>query len=314
MGIEEFGGPEKLKQLDLPEPKVGPDSVLIRIEAAGINPVDHKLRAGGLEGSFPHVFPVVPGWDAGGVVEQVGPAVRGFAPGDRVYAYCRKHFVGEGTYAEYVSVPDTSVAKAPETLDALHAGALPLAGLTAWQALVDAAGVEEGETVLVQAAAGGVGGFAAQIAKARGAHVLGTSSAAKHDHLRDLGVDEPIDYREQGVAEAARETHPDGVDVAFDLFGGEPLAQALDAVRDGGRIVSIADPLQDERYRARGIEPSYVFVRPSGTQLGELARLADEGALRVHLERSFPLTEASAAHELLEDGHVTGKVVLDVAA
>lgn len=314
MGIEKFGGPEQLKELDVPEPKVGPDFVLIRIEAAGINPVDHKIRAGNLDGAFPHFFPVVPGWDAAGVVEQVGPAVRDFAEGDRVYAYCRKHFVGEGTYAQFVAVPEDFVAPAPASLDALHAGALPLAGLTAWQALVDAAGVKDGETVLVQGAAGGVGGFAVQIAKARGAHVIGTASAAKHDHLRELGVDDPIPYAEADVAEAVRELRPDGVDVAFDLFGGEPLEQALDAVRDGGRIVSIADPLQDERYRARGIEPTYVFVRPSGVQLAELGRLADEGALAVHLERAFPLTEAAAAHELLEEGHVTGKIVLDVGA
>lgn len=157
IALRDFGGNDRLELTDVEDPKVGPDFVLIRVHGAGLNPVDWKVREGKQEGRFPHVFPVVLGWDAAGVVEEVGPAVTRFAPGDEVFAYCRKHFVGEGTYAEYVSVPEDFVARKPETIDFVHAGAVPLAGLTAFQALVEATAVRSGETVLVHGAAGGVG-------------------------------------------------------------------------------------------------------------------------------------------------------------
>jgi NADPH:quinone reductase-like Zn-dependent oxidoreductase len=306
IGIHEFGGRDKLQLLDLPEPKVPPDFVKIQVRAAGVNPVDWKIREGRSEPRFPVVFPVVPGWDAAGIVAEVGPAVTEFAPGDEVYAYCRKHFLGEGTYAEYVSVPDTYVARKPESLSFEQAAAIPLASLTAYQALFLAAGLTAGERVLVSAAAGGVGSFAVQLAVDAGVEVIGVASEPHRDRVLELGAYEVID-RSRDVVEAVHEFVPEGVDVVFDLYGDERLGEA---VRDGGRLVSIAAP---PSYRERGVVPTYVFVRPDGELLEELAAMADDGRLVVDLAEVLPLEQAARAQELSEGGHVRGKLVLRVA-
>ena len=306
IGIHEFGGRDKLQLLELPEPKVPPDFVKIEIRAAGVNPVDWKIREGRSEPRFPVVFPVVPGWDAAGVVAEVGPAVTEFAQGDEVFAYCRKHFLGEGTYAEYVSVPDAAVARKPESLSFEQAAAIPLASLTAYQALFLTAGLTAGERVLVSAAAGGVGSFAVQLAIDAGAEVIGVASEQHRDRVLELGAYEVID-RSRDVVEATRELVPDGVDVVFDLYGDERLG---DAVRDEGRLVSIAAP---PSYGERGVVSSYVFVRPDGEQLEELAALADDGRLLVDIAEVLPLEDAARAHELSEAGHVRGKLVLRIA-
>lgn len=306
IGIHEFGGRDKLQLLELPEPKVGPDFVKIQVRAAGVNPVDWKLREGRLEPRFPVVFPVVPGWDAAGVVDEVGPAVTDFSPGDEVFAYCRKHFIGEGTYAELVSVPDAYVARKPESLTFEEAAAIPLAGLTAYQALFLAAGLTAGERVLVSSASGGVGSFAVQLALDAGAEVIGVASEPNRDRVLELGAYEVIE-RSSDVVAATRELVPEGVDVAFDLYGDARLG---DAAREGGRLVSIASP---PTYRDRGVVPLYVFVRPDGEQLGELAALAEGGRLVVDLAEVLPLEQAARAHELSEAGRTRGKLVLRVS-
>jgi NADPH:quinone reductase-like Zn-dependent oxidoreductase len=307
IAIERFGGRDELRPMDLPDPKVGPDSVLVRVRAAGVNPVDFKLREGYLDGAFNHRFPVVLGWDVAGVVEQAGPAVVDLAVGDEVYAYGRKTEVAEGTYAELVSLPAAMVARKPAGLSFTQAAGLPLAGLTAWQALVEAADVQRGERVLVQAAAGGVGHLAVQIAVARGAEVLGSASPANHDFVRSLGAAEVIDYTAGPVADRV---DPE-VDVLFDLFGGDGLADARRAVRPAGRVVSLADtsPAGD-RHDVTG---RYVFVHPSAAGLDALTELVNAGALRVEVAATHPLEDAAAAHRLLEEGHVRGKVVLEVS-
>ena len=313
IGIREFGGRDRLEVLDVPEPKVGADVVRIRVAAAGVNPVDWKMREGRLDAAWPHVFPVVPGWDVAGVVERVGPAVTTVAPGDEVFAYCRKHFIGEGTYAELVAVPETSVARKPSSLDLEHAGAVPLCALTAYQSLFGAAGLTAGETVLVQAAAGGVGSFAVQLAADAGADAIGTASERNQEYVLGLGAVEAIDYRERDFVDAVREIVPDGVDVVLDSLGGEALRRSVEAVRDEGRIVSIAQPPTDELFRQRGIEATYVFVRPNAEELAELADMFDENRLTVHLDVVLPLEQAARAHELSEAGHVRGKLVLGVS-
>lgn len=312
IAIEDFGGRDRLREIDMPRPRLGPDYVLIRVRGVGLNPVDWKLREGGLAESFPHFFPVIPGWDAAGVVEQVGPAVDRFEPGDEVFAYCRKNFVQEGTYAEYVSVPDVFVASKPASLGHAEAGAVPLAGLTAWQSLIEAVGLHQGETLLVHAAAGGVGGFAVQIAAAIGARPVGTARAEKHSYLRDIGVVECIDYTQDDFVDAVRGIAPGGVDVVLDTIGGDTLERSVDALRDGGRLVSIAEPPSGRRFAQRGIFARYVFVRPDGAQLETLGRMVDEGSLRVRLEEVFPLAEAARAQERLEEGRVAGKLALTV--
>jgi NADPH2:quinone reductase len=306
IGVREFGGRDRLEELELPKPKVPPDGVLIRVRAAGVNPVDWKIREGRLDARFPHVFPVVPGWDAAGVVEEVGPGVVEFAPGDEVFAYCRKPFIGEGTYAELVSVPVASVARKPAALSFEEAGGLPLTGLTAYQALFFAAGLTAGERVLVHAAAGGVGSMAVQLAVDAGAEVIGIAREENRDYVLSHGAYEVVDHTNGNVAEAVRELVPEGVDVALEVFPEETLGNA---VRDEGRLVSLVAP---PSYGERGVVPLYVFVRPDAEQLEELSALADDRRLRVELQEVLPLADATRAHELSEGGHVRGKLVLRV--
>jgi NADPH2:quinone reductase len=211
-----------------------------------------------------------------------------------------------------VSVPVTSVARKPASLDFEHAAAMPLSGLTAYQMLFFAAGLTAGETVLVYAAAGGVGGFAVQLAVDAGAEAIGVASERNREYVLGLGASEVIDYTAGDVVDAVRAFVPAGVDVVVDTVGGDSLTRAVDAVRDEGRIVSIIQPSFDDHLRQRGIMPSYVFVRPDGEQLEELAELADNGRLVVELQEVLPLEDAARAHELSETGHVRGKLVLRV--
>jgi NADPH:quinone reductase-like Zn-dependent oxidoreductase len=308
--IDEWGGRDAMREADVDAPPVGPDFVLIRNRAAGVNPVDTKIREGRLAGAFPAGFPLNLGWDAAGVVEQVGPAVTMFRPGDAVFAYCRRHHLQYGTYAELTSVPDAFVAHKPESLSWDEAAALPLAGLTAHQAL-ETLGVRGGEKLLVMGGAGGVGHLAVQIAVARGAHVIATASPANHDFLRELGAD-PLDYHDDDLPARVRELTGDGgADAALDLFGGEGREQAFASLRSGGRLASIAAPPPEPR---DGYEVHYIFVRPSGVDLRELAELVEAGQLRPHVAEVFPLERAADAHERIEGGHVRGKLVLSVPA
>jgi NADPH:quinone reductase-like Zn-dependent oxidoreductase len=311
IAIEGFGGRDRLQLVDAPDPKLGPDGVLIAVRAAGVNPVDAKLREGRLDDRFPHRFPVIPGWDAAGVVEAVGPAVVDLEPGEEVYAYCRKSEVAEGTYAEKVAVAAGAVARKPRTASWAEAAALPLAGLTAYQVIHEGLRLERHHRVLISAAAGGVGHLAVQLAADLGAEVIGTASARNHAFVTDLGADHLVDYTAGSVGEAVHELFADGIDAYFDVLGGDALADARAAVRPGGRVTSIAQPRPEGDQP--GVEGRYIFVRPSATELDELARLFDERRLRVEIAETFPLARAADAHELLEGGHVRGKLVLEIA-
>ena len=295
-------GDESVLQIrdDLPEPPVGPDVVLVRAHASGVNPVDIGIRGGHLTGAYPHHFPIIPGWDLSGIVEQVGPAVVDFAVGDEVFGYVRRDDVQWGTAAELVPVPQRCLAQKPESLSFAEAGALPLAGLTAYQALTELLDVGEGDRVLVHRAAGGVGFFAVQIAVALGAHVIGTASPKNHGFLRDAGAAEVLDYSAGPTSEQLSEP----VDAVLDLVGGPALADAPDQVRDPARIVSIVDQA------VRDLGGRYVFVRPDSHDLEELARMADAGQLRVLIAKALPLEQIADAHRLVAGGHVRGKVVV----
>ncbi|BCJ35424.1 oxidoreductase [Actinocatenispora thailandica] len=289
-----------LRTGELPDPKVGPGQVLIEVRAAGVNPVDWKVMAGGLDPMLDTVFPVVPGWDVAGVVRGRGPDTPEFAPGDEVLAYARKDVVGAGTFAQYVAVSAAVVAGKPAALDWAQAGGLPLAGLTA-KRCVERTEIGAGDVVLVYGAAGGVGTLAVQLAVDRGARVLGTASAASHDAVRALGAT-PVEYGD-GLAERIRELAPDGVDAALDLVGGQqPTTSAV--LSPGGRHVSIADPGVEQHGGA------WIWVRPDGAGLAELARLADEGRLTVPVQASYPLTEVGAAFDASRGGHTHGKLVI----
>jgi NADPH:quinone reductase-like Zn-dependent oxidoreductase len=303
--MNEYGGPDVLKLTDdAPEPKVGPDFVLVRVKAAGVNPVDWKIREGKLDGLFQTDFPVIPGWDLAGVVERAGAAVSEFCPGDEVIGYVREDHVGRGTYAELVAAPVRTLGRKPGRLSWAEAAALPLAGLTAYQALTKALGVNEDDTVLIHAASGGVGSFAVQIAVAKGAQVIGTASPNNHDYLRKLGA-EPIAYGD-GLVDRVRRISPGGVSAALDLIGGEALEVTPGLLTPTGRWASIVDPSVTER------GGRYVFVRPDATDLSALASLVDDGRLTVPLAATFPLAEAGEAQRVSASGHTRGKIVVEM--
>ncbi|MFF1530816.1 NADP-dependent oxidoreductase [Cellulomonas sp. NPDC058312] len=300
----EFGGAEVLHVVDRPEPHVGPDTVLVKVVAAGLNPVDYKIREGYLEGLLDTTLPAVPGWDVAGVVVKPGLDTPELAAGDEVLAYVRKDTVSDGTLAEYVAVPVRTAAKKPAGLSFEEAAALPLAGLTALQT-IRRAGVTEGQTVLVHAAAGGVGSIAVQLAVHAGARVVGTASPRNHDFLRELGA-EPVAYGD-GLVAAAREVAPDGFDVILDYVGGQAIDTAAELLRPGGTVVSITDA------RARDeLGGHYVWVRPDPEGLAELADLVARGTVRVEVAETFDLDHAADAYRALETGHTRGKIVVRV--
>jgi NADPH:quinone reductase-like Zn-dependent oxidoreductase len=297
-----LGGPEVLVVEEVPRPEPGATEVLVRVAAAGVNPVDWKVRAGG---GFLGEPPFTVGWDVAGTVEEVGMGVTWLVPGDRVFGMPR--FPRQAAcYAEYVTSPSRHLTRIPDELSDVEAAAIPLAGLTAWQALVDTAAVEDGTRVLILGAAGGVGHLAVQIAKAYGAWVAGTSSAAKHPFLAELGADETLDKDESIPLE--------DVDVVFDAVGGVTGLSALPAMRDGGLLVTVSAssvaPLREaagDRVRIAGI-----LVEPDRSGMEALAALAAEGALRPHVAETFPLEQAGRAHEVGETGRTKGKLVLTV--
>jgi NADPH:quinone reductase-like Zn-dependent oxidoreductase len=298
-----YGDPDVLTLTDADDPKVGPDSVLVRVRAAGVNPVDWKIVAGHLDPLMHVHFPLIPGWDVAGVVEAVGLDATEFSVGDEVYGYVRKDEVQHGTFAELVAAPVRTLAHRPAALSWEQAAAVPLAGLTAFQALARI-GVGQGDTVLVHAAAGGVGSFAVQIAAAQGARVIGTASERNHDFVRSLGG-EPVDYGE-GLADRVRALAPEGVTAALDLVGGGAAQLSQDLLADRTRVASITDATIT---RTGG---HHVWVRPSSQDLAALGRLADDGRLTAHIGHSLPLERAAEAFELSKEGHVRGKIVLTV--
>jgi len=298
-----LGGPDVLEFVDVPRPAPGPTEVLVRVAAAGVNPVDWKVRA---HGGFLGEPPFTVGWDVAGVVEGLGRGVTRFVPGDRVFGMPR--FPREAAaYAEYVTAPSRQLARIPEGLGDVEAAALPLAGLTAWQALVETAGVGQESRVLVLAAAGGVGHLAVQIAKARGAYVIGTARAEKHAFLASLGADEGIDYTTGPLAGRVHD-----VDVVLDLVGGEAAADALSTLRDGGTFVTVTGAADELRERAGRVRLEGILVEPDRLGMESLAGLVDEGVLRPHVSATFLLADAARAHEAIETGRTQGKLVLTV--
>ncbi|WP_274912418.1 NADP-dependent oxidoreductase [Streptomyces sp. WZ-12] len=298
-----YGGPEVLTYSEQPDPKVAPDSVLIRVKAAGVNPVDWKIVAGHLDGLMYVHFPLVPGWDVAGVVEEVGVDATEYAVGDEVMGYVRKDEVQHGTFAELVAAPVRTLARKPASLSWQQAAGLPLAGLTAYQSLKRAR-VREGDLVLVHAAAGGVGSLAVQIAVAEGARVIGTASERNHEFLRSLDA-EPVTYGD-GLAERVRALAPQGVDAAMDFVGGGAVDVSQELLKDRSRVVSITDG----DVRAKG--GHMVWVRPDAADLSALGILADAGKLTVPIDTVLPLREAAEAFRLSMAGRAQGKIILEV--
>ncbi|MGW2487156.1 NADP-dependent oxidoreductase [Streptomyces sp. NPDC001606] len=299
-----YGGLDVLEYGEVRDPKVGPDQVLVKVRAAAVNPVDWKCREGYLDAALDAVFPVIPGWDVSGVVVQPGAAVTEFAVGDEVIGYVREDFLSRGTFAEYVAAPVRTLARKPRNLTYEEAAGLPLAGLTAYQVLVKALQVQRGETVLVHAAAGGVGSLAVQLAAHFGARVIGTASERNHDYVRGLGG-EPVAYGD-GLAERVRGLAPNGVDAVFDTVGGDALKASAELLAPEGRIASIADA------EVVGYGGRYCFVRPDAEDLTRLTELAEQGAVSVHVQETFPLERTADAHRVNQEGRTRGKIVVTV--
>jgi len=304
--IHAYGGPEVLHYEDTPIPQLQPDDLLIRVRAAAVNPVDWKIREGFLQGVLNHCLPLTLGWDVSGEVAAVGPEVIRFQIGDAVYT--RPNIERDGGYADYIAVKASEAALKPVKLDHDHAAAVPLAALTAWQALVDVAQLRSGQTVLIHAAAGGVGSMAVQLAKARGAKVIATASAVNVGLVMELGADQFVDYTRSRFEEVAKE-----VDVVFDTIGGETQTRSWSVLKPGGMLVSVISPPPEATAAAYGVRSAFVFVQPSGSQLDAITQLIDEGRIKPIIHTIMPLYEARQAQVISQGGHVRGKLVLRVA-
>ena len=278
---------------------------MVRFHSAGINPVDWKIREGHLKEMLHHTLPLVLGWDMSGVVEVVGSGVIHMRVGDEVFSH--PDISRDGAYAEFIVIKESEVALKPKSVDYIHAAALPLAGLTAWQTLFDAGGLKAGQRVLIHAAAGGVGHLAVQLAKEKGAQVIGTASARNHDFLRKLGAEQIIDYKTVRFEEAVQP-----VDVVIDTMGGEIQERSWKVLKRGGVLVSIVSPPSAEIATAHGVRQAFVLTQPNAGQLAEIAKLVDADKLKAIVETIMPLSDATRAQEVSERGHTRGKIVLRV--
>jgi len=304
--FHDYGGGDVLVLEEIPRPAIGDDEVLVKVAAAGVNPVDWKVRGGYLKDFMPYDLPLIPGWDFSGVVEETGSGVSGLAAGEEVYGLA--DLARDGTYAEYVAVKAATVAPKPKSIDHLQAASVPLAGLTAWQALFDIGGLDEGQRILVHAAAGGVGIFAVQFARWKGAYVIGTASARNKDFLISLGVDEVVDYTAAPFEEAVQD-----VDLVLDAMGGEVQSRSWAVLKKGGILVSLVGPPDETAAADHGVRGEGVFVQPNAGQLSRIGELIDSGAVTTCIAEVLPLSEARKAQELNETGHTRGKIVLEIA-
>jgi NADPH:quinone reductase-like Zn-dependent oxidoreductase len=304
--VHEYGGPEVLKYQEVPRPELKDDEILVRVIAAGVNPVDRVARSEKGAQFFNIKLPAIPGYDIAGVVEKTGAKVTKFKTGDPIYAYVALD--KGGGYAEYAVATEREAALKPKSLTYVEAAAVPLVAETAWQALIDTAKLNAGQIVLIHGGSGGVGSFAIQIAKGRGAKVIATASTANQDLLKQLGADVAIDYTTQKFEDVAK-----NVDVVLDSVGRDTLVRSYGVVKKGGFIVSIVgdpDPAELEKH---GIHGASISVEPNSSELAEIAKLIDEKKIKVIVPQMFPLSEAAKAQDQVATGHTRGKIVLKVA-
>ena len=303
--MHSYGGPEVLRYEDVPRPQVGKGEVLIRVHAAGVNPLDWKVRSGSLNGFIQHKLPLIPGWDVSGVVEKVGPGVSAFGKGDEVFAMTDP--ARDGAYADYIAVRGAALALKPKSLYHVHAAATPIAALAAWRSLFALGRLRRGQRILIHGGSGGVGHFAVQLAKWKGAYVMATGSTKNQEMLRKLGADEAIDYTTQAFEKVAQQ-----MDIVLDTVGGETQERSWLVLKKGGALISLVQPPLERKARQFGVRGIMCSVQPNGAQLKKLAKLIDSARLRPTIDRVLPLSEARRAHELTENGHIRGKIVLRV--
>ena len=301
--VHQYGGPEELKLERIPRPEPQAGEVLVRIHAAGVNPVDWKIRAGWLKDFLPMQFPYTSGLDLAGVVEEIGPGVTAFQKGQAVFGQSLK-----GAYAEYTAAPVETLAPKPKALNFDEAAAIPIGATTAWRGIFDHGGLQAGQRVLIQGAAGGVGLFAVQFARWKGAHVIGTTSTANINFVRSLGAETVIDYTSTPVEQVVHD-----VDLVFDTVGGNTLESSLRVLKRGGTLVAIAGQPPEEKVRERGVRVASLAAQVSSDLLQTFAQLIDEGQIKVFIAEKFPLSQAQQAHERSQSGHGRGRIVLSIA-
>ncbi|HTS53996.1 MAG TPA: NADP-dependent oxidoreductase [Burkholderiales bacterium] len=299
--VHQYGGVDALKIEDAPRPQPGPGEVLIRVQASSVNPVDWKIRAGYFKDFMPMPLPYVPGRDVSGVVQAVGAGVASFKKGDEVYG------VINGAYAQYAIAKESEIARKPRLVDHVRAAAIPLAASTAWQALFDKGHLEPGQTVLIHGAAGGVGSFAVQLARWKGARVIATASGRNQAYLQELRVDQAIDYDKVRFDEVVRD-----VDVVLDTIGGKTQTDSYKALRRGGVLVSVAAPPDAGEAAKHGVRAEFLATQSNAELLATIADLVDAGKVRPIVNSVLPLAEVRRAHQLSEGGHVHGKILLKV--
>lgn len=305
--FDEYGDLNQVKTGTLETPEPGEGEVLVRVQAAGVNPVDAAVARGMLDEMIPAQFPAVPGWDVAGEVEERGHAARRFDIGDEVYAYARRPTIQHGTFAEYVALPECYLAHRPQEITVEEAGGIPLVGLTAYQALFQYGDLQEDHTLLILGASGGVGTLAIQLAKSAGATVIGVASDENEDYMKDLGADHTIDYKAGDVGEAVRSIVPEGVDFIFHCSRGNSLDQSIDTLKSGGQLISITNSQPDV---PDDISFQYVFVEPNASQLKHIQELADEGEITVPVSKTFDLEEVGTALQEIESLHTRGKTII----
>lgn len=310
--LEQFGGAGNLHLEEVPIPQPEAHEVQIQILYTSVNPVDWKIREGMLQGRLPHEFPITLGWDAAGIIKAVGQNVTHLKVGDEVYAYCRKPVIHEGTYAEFICFDEEHVALKPKNLSFAQAAAIPLVGLTAWQALFDFGKLKSGETILIQAGAGGVGSLAIALAKNVGAKVYTTASEANHPYVKKLGADVAIDYHKQSFIDAIKRQEPHGIDMVLECMGGDTLKSSVELLKEGGRLISILGQLNPAVAKEKKITFHYVFVSPNGEELKQIAALIEQRKIEPPAIEEMTLEEAAKAQEQIRLGHTRGKIVLKI--
>ena len=302
--VHDYGASDVLTLETVAPPEPQPNEVLIRVQAAGVNLLDCKIRAGYMKEFFPMPLPFIPGMDIAGTVEAVGADVKAFQVGQAVYGELKM-----GAYAEFATVPQDMVALKPQTLDFVQAASVPMVAMTAYQALFDHADLKPGQTILIHAASGGVGMFAVQFAKWKGAQVIGTTSAANAEFVRSLGADQVIDYKATPFEQVVQ-----NVDVVLDTLGGDTQARSYSVLKPGGILVSTTAPPDAQKAQERGIRAEMMDMKGSSSLLQEIANLLDSGQIKTVVSQTFSLSEARQAQELSQSGHVRGKIVLQINA
>lgn len=303
--IHGYGGPEVLSIDEVPVPEPGKDEVLVRVHATSVNPVDWKIREGLRKEKFPSKLPLTIGWDVSGVVEQVGEKVSNFRKGDEVYG--RPDPTKNGAYAEYIVVKASLLSIKPLGIGHTEAAAVPLAGLTAWQGLFDHGLLKDGQKVLIHAAAGGVGSYAVQFAKSKGAYVIGTASDHNIEFLKRLGADEVIDYNMESF-----ETRLNDIDLVLDTIGGDTQLKSIEVLKPGGRLITTLAAEFVTEAKAKNVHLIAYVVQSIPAQLAEIAKMIDAGKVKPIIDQVLPFTDARKAHMSIEEGHTRGKIVLQV--